>query len=254
MEVKSSHYTFAGLALVAPALFVQPAFADVGASNQQSDLANYSQRLPLAAVSLDGVTAYEPQTLAPLYEPYLARTIETQDLVALAQRIQERYRQDGYFLTQAIVPPQPDLESGFARIAVLEGHFSDVKVEGPARDVAAPYFHKLSTTSPAQLADLRLAILRAQNVPGLSVRTRIEPDTDDPRAHRLIVDARMKTVEGYLELSDRGQAPWAHGKLQARRASIRFSKAAIKYRRFTSPRRRIRANILRSALAIIRRC
>jgi hypothetical protein len=105
------------------------------------------------------------------------------------------------------------LDSGFACIAVLEWRFSEARIEAPARDVAAPYFEKLSTVAPTKLSDLRLAILRAQNMPGLSVRARIALDADDVRAHRLIVDARLKKVEGYLELSGRG--PSAVGPLQA---------------------------------------
>ena len=197
--------------LVLAAIASSPVLAAEAGAPTPQDAVNSEQDVVLAGLLLDGMTAYQPTDFAPIYEPYLARTIQLEDLTSLAQAISERYRKDGYFLTQVVVPEQPDLKSGFAHIAVLEGHFSDVTIEGPARDIAAPYFKSLTTSGPAKLHDLRKAILRAQNVPGLVIKTRIEPDPTNPSLHRLVVTAAMKSVESYIELSDRGTSavgPW----------------------------------------------
>ena len=87
------------------------------------------QTFLLAAVTLQGNTVFSRADLALYYEDILARLVTTTDLQAAATRITRHYRDRGYFLTQAYLPPQ-DLSSGIAMIRVAEGYVERVDFQG----------------------------------------------------------------------------------------------------------------------------
>ena len=60
----------------------------------------------LTAIKLDGVTVYAPATLRKLYADKIGKKVSFGDLQSVAARITERYRADGYLLSQAIIPDQ----------------------------------------------------------------------------------------------------------------------------------------------------
>ncbi len=87
------------------------------------------QTFLLAAVTLEGNTVFSRADLALYYEDILARLVTTTDLQAAVALITKHYRDRGYFLTQAYLPPQ-DLSAGVAVIRVAEGYVERVDFEG----------------------------------------------------------------------------------------------------------------------------
>ncbi len=71
--------------------------------------------------------------IAAAYQPYLGRKISKADMVAIAGSISDLYRQAGFHLSRAIVPPQ-NLGNGRLRIRVIEGSVMDVRVVGDEQD------------------------------------------------------------------------------------------------------------------------
>lgn len=157
----------------------------------------------LLGVSVDGVSAFSQAELADAYQPYLARTVNLNDLARIADAITSRYRQAGYFLSRAVAPPQ-DAASGVARILVLEGRIAEIIIEGDGREQASVFLRGLDAQPIANLSDLDRRLALANDVPGLNVRAHIEPDPDHPTLHRLVVNAALRTTEGYAALDNRG--------------------------------------------------
>ena len=139
----------------------------------------------LTAVEISGATVYPPKTFAPLYDDLLARAVNQSDIAALVEKITERYRQDGYFLTRAVAPPQTTA-NGVLQIRVDEGYFADIRVIGDAPKKASAILDKLKAERPARLetVDRTLALIR--DIPGVTVgSTQIALDLSDPLGHDL---------------------------------------------------------------------
>lgn len=161
-----------------------------------------SRTYVLTGLTIDGVTAYPLRDLAPLYADYLAREVSTEDLVKIAQAITDKYRADGYFLSRAVVPPQPT--GGHARIRVYEGYIGDVEVTGDAAPALEALLSGLTERRPLRLNDLERRLTLATDLPGVQPRSRIEPLIDDPARHRLVVTAGLRRWTGSLYTDNRG--------------------------------------------------
>jgi hemolysin activation/secretion protein len=190
----------------------------------------------LLGVTIDGASAITQADLASLYEPYLALTVSIDDLARIADAVTARYREAGYFLSRAIVPPQ-DTETGVAHIVVLEGRISEVVVEGEGSAQAGVYLRGIDTQPIANLGDLDRRLSLASDVPGLSLRSRIEPDLNDPTSHRLVVTTEFRAVEGYASIDNRGSAEagplQTYGRVRAN--SVLLDRDQITLGVFTTP-------------------
>jgi hemolysin activation/secretion protein len=156
----------------------------------------------LLGMTVDGAAAISPNEFESIYEPYLARTVGLSDLAVIAQRITDRYRANGYFLSRAIVPPQDG--SGVARIAVIEGRIGEIVIEGDGAAEAAPYFRGLDRQPIASMRDLERRLALAGDAPGLEVQGRMEPIADDLHQHRLVVTASLTRVQARASMDNRG--------------------------------------------------
>jgi len=164
----------------------------------------------LTALTIDGVTAYPMATLAPLYDGALAREVGIADLVQIAQRITDKYRADGYFLSRAVVASPPDA-SGRARIRVYEGYIDDVVLKGAPSPAVERILRGVAGKRPMGLPQLDRQLALASDFPGSRVRAQLEPNLDDPTRHRLVVDHQFRKLSGSLYLDNRGvetAGPW----------------------------------------------
>jgi len=89
-------------------------------------------RLPVEVIQVTGNTLVTDEELQPLLQPYQGTQLSMADLEALAKKIEQVYRDRGYFLVNAIVPTQESVQ-GVLLIQVLEGRIENVVVEGNDR-------------------------------------------------------------------------------------------------------------------------
>lgn len=157
----------------------------------------------LLGVTIDGANAFSIDEFAPTYEPFLAQQVGTSELALIAGRITQRYLDEGYFLSQAIVPPQ-EPGAGIGRILVIEGRISRVEVRGDGASQVSPYVSGLPSQSIANLKDIDRRLALASDIPGVSVRSSIEAVPEDPSQHYLIVDADFQPMEGQILIDNRG--------------------------------------------------
>ncbi len=76
---------------------------------------------------------YNPERLQKLEAEFLGRDISLRELYQIANRITQLYRQDGYVLSQALVPEQT-IRDGVARIQVIEGFVERVDFTGAPQE------------------------------------------------------------------------------------------------------------------------
>jgi hemolysin activation/secretion protein len=152
-------------------------------------------------VSVAGVTAYPPATFARLTEGLTGAAVPQAKIEAAREAIVARYRADGYVYTavNAIV------SDGHLRLLVTEGRITDVKLDGdigPAGTQVLRFLNHLTETQPINVASLERWLLLASDVPGVTVRSVLNP-TDTPGELVLIAQVSRKPVSGLLSADNR---------------------------------------------------
>ena len=209
-----------GEALSAPLPLPGPAHpavargAQLAETHASDDPTGEGLRFLLTAVAIEGVTVYRPEELRPLYQDLLGREIALDAIFAVAEAVTARYRNDGYTLSQAIVPPQT-IRAGKVRLTVVEGFIDQVLVEGETRGRAGlfrAWGEKIKASRPFQVAVLERYSLLANDLPGAQVRAVLRPSEETPGAADLIFEVKHQTVEAVANLDNR--APKTTGPLQ----------------------------------------
>lgn len=134
----------------------------------------YADKTPvfvLKGVGVTGATAVAHNELAKVYGPFLNSPVSQADLLKIANGITALYRQKGYALSRAFVPPQ-EVKEGRIQVKVVEGHIDDVAFEGAdGRSFGAHKLLRVITTErPLRLATLERALLLLSDTPGLRIK------------------------------------------------------------------------------------
>ena len=163
-------------------------------------------RFILSGLVIEGVTAYDPSVFAPFYENLLAREVSLVDLYEVARKITQKYSEDGFLLSKAMVPAQrPDL--GVLRIRVDEGYLENIIFEGEVKGSTAlleNYARKITESHPLRAAVLERYILLMNDLPGVFAKRRLVPLGRGDGAYNLIVTITQDTSYGFARIDNRG--------------------------------------------------
>ncbi|MFN7881700.1 MAG: POTRA domain-containing protein, partial [bacterium] len=111
-----------------------------------------------------------------LYETQLGQKVSLDLVWELANRITEKYRNAGYFLSRAFVPTQK-IEDGIITLRVVEGYIATVEWEGDlknrvaASSIVQSLIAELKQVRPLNSASIESYLLRLNDLPGLSFRS-----------------------------------------------------------------------------------
>ncbi len=162
--------------------------------------------LVLESVVVEGSTVYSDEDLASLYEDRLGRKIAFAEVFAIADAITARYRNDGYILSRAILPPQT-IEDGAVRIRIVEGYIHEVRIEGELRGEQAlldAYAARIVNSRPLSIADLERYLLLIEDLPGISSKAVLNPAEDTPGAADVVILVEEDAEDGFVRLDNRG--------------------------------------------------
>jgi hemolysin activation/secretion protein len=165
-------------------------------------------RFILQQVNIEGSTVFGPDVLRSFYEDRLGREISLDEVYAIANAVQARYRDEGYFLARAIVPAQ-EITDGRVRLVVLEGYISEVQVEGDVGPVAnkiGAYLQDVVNRRPLKLEVLERALLLANDLPGVHVEGVLRPSPELSGAAQLVANAERKRFEGLALVDNFGSS------------------------------------------------
>jgi hemolysin activation/secretion protein len=160
----------------------------------------------LQSVTVVGATAFGSDTFVPSYRAHLGRRVSEQDLSHIAQRITERYRQDGYSLSRAVLLPQ-DIQNGHVRITVLEGRVEDIATKGDqsGRFGVHRLLEPIRAQHPLKLATLERQLLILSDTPGIRiVDVNIEEVAPTTGRFRLLVQVETWHVWTAFDLDNHG--------------------------------------------------
>ncbi|MZG54257.1 MAG: ShlB/FhaC/HecB family hemolysin secretion/activation protein [Nitrospinae bacterium] len=160
----------------------------------------------LRKMIIKGSTLYSKRRFSKLFKKYMRKRISLGVVYDIAQTITNMYRNDGYILSKAVVPPQ-QIERGIIRIDVIEGFVDKVNVQG---DVTGPrtllnrYRKKLLNSKPLLSKDLERYLLLVDDLPGLSVKSVLTPSDVKPGATDLTLILESKKINGGMGVDNRG--------------------------------------------------
>jgi hemolysin activation/secretion protein len=163
-------------------------------------------RLQVKDIIVEGATLYSRAELQPLFQPLIGTMATLNDLAKVATAIQDKYAKAGYGLTRAFVPPQR-VQDGRFTIRVVEGYISAVSVQSKRSDLAErvkSFLQPVTTERPVRIETIEEGLLRADDLPGVTLQSVLRPAPGGLGAADLAIDATMKPVEASFGLDNRG--------------------------------------------------
>ena len=163
-------------------------------------------RFTLVGVIVDGTTAFTTDQLSELWSGKLGKVVTVADVYEIASQITAKYRNAGYILSQAVVPPQR-LSGGVVHIKVVEGFVNHVTIEGDnsARpELIRAMTDKIVASRPLRNEDLERYLLLINDLPGITAKGVLKPSPDQPAAAELVVTLAQKSVDFSLGVDNRG--------------------------------------------------
>jgi len=134
----------------------------------------------LQRMVIKGSTIYGKRKFSRLFRKYLHRRINLEEIYIIAQQITNMYRNDGYILSKAVVPPQK-IEGGVVQINVIEGFVDRVAIQGQVRGprrLLNEYRKMILRSRPLKHKDLERYLLLVDDLPGVSVKSVLTPSED----------------------------------------------------------------------------
>lgn len=163
--------------------------------------------LTLNAVDVAGMTAYATPEIEGVYADKIGQKISLADVYGIAAALTNKYRNDGYILSQVVVPPQT-IDGGRVKLQVIEGVIGQITVEGAANDreraLIEAYADRARVSTPMNVADLEQAILIINDVAGVSARSILSPSATDTGAADLRIVLEHKLYDGLVSLDNYG--------------------------------------------------
>jgi len=156
-------------------------------------------------IQVEGNTVYTRGELDALVRPLIGRQIPASEVFKLAEAIQRKYRDDGYFLATVTVPAQR-VADGRVRVLVTEGYISSVLVEGdvgPVSEKAKDYLDNLIGKKPINISDLERYLLLTEDLPGIKVKAVMRPGRE-PGSSELIAQLTREWWDLFNQTDNRG--------------------------------------------------
>ncbi len=161
----------------------------------------------LKAVQVEGATQLKSDEIKQFYQDKIGKKITLGELNKIAADITAYYRNKGFILTKAVVPPQR-IDKGVAKIRVIEGFVSDVQLKGDvgSKDsVLYQYAEKIKASKPLDATILEHYLLLMEDLPGVEARAVLQPSPNVAGASQIIVNIKRSATEGSsVSVNNRG--------------------------------------------------
>jgi hemolysin activation/secretion protein len=173
-----------------------------------------SVKFVLNQLTLDGATAYPGAALRGLYANSLQKEVTLADIYRIVEGLTAKYRNDGYILSQVIVPAQT-VEGGAIRLQVVEGYIAEVRVEGGSaamRDRIRKYGDKIRGVRPLTIGALERYVLLMNDLPGVMVRA-VLARSAVPGASDLVLQVSQRRLAADFTSDNRGSRAQGPGRV-----------------------------------------
>ncbi len=187
---------------------VTPAVSGQGAPSQKVPAGADTITFILKNISVEGASAYSESDIASLYADRIGQTVSLADIYSIAHALTQKYRNDGYILTQIVVPPQT-IEGGNIRLRAVEGFIDRVTVQGEEDDTSLnlirTYAQRIQQDgTPLNVKSLERALLLINDLPGVSARSILSPSTSKTGAADLTIIVDRTPLDALASFNNYG--------------------------------------------------
>lgn len=170
------------------------------------------QAFLLKRVDLSGCSVFGPDEVRKLLASRIGKTIGAEELAQIAQELTNLYRDRGYFLSRAVIPPQ-EIQDGILKVSIIEGHIADIDVDGMSRGDALAQFSGTLASKPAKRQIFERELLLLADRPGWSIKSsQLLSEDAQPDRFTLKLKVQLKPVALRLYSDNRGTE--ANGPIQ----------------------------------------
>lgn len=163
-------------------------------------------RFVLSGLDISGATVFTAEQLSAPHADLIGREVTLTDIYRLADEITAKYRNDGYILSKAIVPPQR-ISGGKVAIRIVEGYVNEVLIEGEANGRAHLFREmgeRIKESRPLDNKVLERYSLLANDLPGVKAKAVLRPSQNVPGASDVVFVIEHKYIDLNASFDNRG--------------------------------------------------
>lgn len=158
------------------------------------------------SLTVTGQSVYSEAELIALtgFKPGSELTLS--ELRAMAAKIANHYRRNGYFVAQAYLPPQ-DIRDGSVTIAVIEGRYGNIGLRNQTNlsdSLANGLLGGLNSGDTIAIAPLENRLLLLSDIPGVTVRSTLAPGVEVGTSDLIVDVTPGRRVTGSVEADNAG--------------------------------------------------
>ena len=157
-------------------------------------------------IVLVGNHVYPKSVLEPLYKDKLHKEISVAELFDIVQSITNYYRNNGYIISRAILPPQ-HVKNGVVKVQVIEGFIDQITVGGEphgAKCMVEIYGKKIKSQPPLQITRMEKYLLLANEIPATQVKAVMGPSKTTSGAADLTLMTKNSPITAYFSYDNYG--------------------------------------------------
>ena len=162
-------------------------------------------RFMLNRVTVDGSTVYKDAELQSAAASFVGKEVTLTQIYRIAEALTRRYRNDGYILSQVVVPAQ-NIQNGAVRLQVIEGYVATARVTGANRVSTwqlEAFLAPVLKARPLNAQVLERSLLLINDLAGVTARTTLSP-SQQPGAADLTVNVAESARSIKLGVNNRG--------------------------------------------------
>lgn len=162
-------------------------------------------RFTLKKVNIVGSTVFDDVDFLTFYEGYLNQEISIAQAFQVAGEMTAFYRNNGYILSQVVVPVQ-SIVDGNLTLTVVEGFIDQVLIESDlpsGEDFVLAMAKKIKASHPLNSGDLERYILLINDIPGIKARAVLHA-SDTQGAANLSIVVEQDQLTPFFSVDNRG--------------------------------------------------
>ena len=153
-----------------------------------------------------GNRALTVETLRSALAPWAGRSLNFGELIQAVEAIEALYKQAGYFLAQAYLPPQK-IRDGSIEIAISEGRLGEARLEGESRvapEVLFGYLDRLPKDQALLLSTLERQVLLINELAGGQASIDLQAGDTAGTTDVVLAQRPEDLISGRLEANNHG--------------------------------------------------
>lgn len=162
-------------------------------------------RFVLRDAVIEGNTVFNGYTLKSMFAGKIGKEITLAELYKIRDELTAHYRNKGYVLSRAVLPPQ-EIAAGIPVIRIVEGYVAHVNFEGDSggdRDLLECYAKKIMAERPLRIQTLERYMMLMNELAGVKAKS-VLTRSDAPGAADLTVKLKHKMVTAFVGVDNYG--------------------------------------------------